>query len=76
VLQLGWYKTVIPPFNGAFRSTGYANFFGASASDYNIRAEMVAQMTDDSFWVIFGSNSDSAGSDESYGISNIQIWVR
>lgn len=76
VLQLGWYKTFVPPFNGAFRSTGYGNFFTNSASDYNIRAEMVAQMTDDSFWVIFGSNSDSAGSDESYGISNIQIWVR
>jgi hypothetical protein len=37
---------------------------------------MVAQMTDDSFWVIFGSNADSPSSDESYGISNIQVWVR
>ena len=76
VFQVGWYQTVEPRFNAAFRSTGYGNFFTNSASDYNIRAEMVAQMTDDNFWVIFGSDSDSAGADESYGISNIQIWVR
>lgn len=76
VLQVGWYQTVEPRFNAAFRSTGYANFFGNAATDYNIRAEMVAQMTDDSFWVIFGTDSDSNGNDESYGISNIQIWVR
>ena len=76
VMQVGWYQTVEPRFNSAFRSTGYGNFFTNSATDYNVRAEMVAQMTDDSFWVIFGSDSDSAGADESYGISNIQIWVR
>jgi hypothetical protein len=76
VLQLGWYQTVVPQFNGAFKSTGYGNFFTNAASDYNVRAEMVAQMSDDTFWVIFGTDSDSAGADESYGISNIQIWVR
>jgi hypothetical protein len=53
-----------------------SNFFTNSAADYNIRAEMVAQMTEDSFYVLFGTDSDSSGADESYGISNIQIWVR
>ena len=76
VLQVGWYQTVEPRFNAAFKSTGYGNFFTNSAADYNIRAEMVAQMTDDSFYVLFGTDSDSSGADESYGISNIQIWVR
>jgi hypothetical protein len=76
VFHLGWYKTVEPTFSGFFGAIGYANFTAAPASDYNIRAEMVAQMTDDSFWVIFGSNADSAASDESYGISNVQVWVR
>jgi len=63
VFQLGWYKTI--EYSGLF-----------PGPNYNIRAEMVAQMTDDSFWVIFGSNADSPSSDESYGISNIQVWVR
>lgn len=76
VLQLGWYQTVVPQFNAAFKSTGYGNFFTNASSDYNVRAEMVAQMSDDTFWVIFGTDSDSGGNDESYGISNIQIWVR
>lgn len=76
VLQLGWYQTVVPQFNGVFKSTGYGNFFTNAASDYNVRAEMVAQMSDNTFWVIFGTDSDSGGNDESYGISNIQIWVR
>ena len=76
VLQVGWYQTVEPRFNAAFRSTGYGNFFTNAATDYNIRAEMVAQMTDDSFWVLFGTDSESTANDESYGISNIQIWVR
>jgi hypothetical protein len=76
ILQVGWYQTVVPPFNAAFRSTGYGNFFTNAASDYNVRAEMVAQMTDDTFWVLFGTDSESNANDESYGISNIQIWVR
>jgi hypothetical protein len=76
VLQVGWYQTVEPKFNAAFRSTGYGNFFTNAASDYNVRAEMVAQMTDDTFWVLFGTDSESTANDESYGISNIQIWVR
>jgi hypothetical protein len=74
--QVGWYQTVAPNLSGYFNRYGYADFYGAGGTDYNIRAEMVAQMTDDSFWVVFGTNSDSAASDESYGISNIQIWVR
>jgi len=75
-LQVGWYQTIENRFNNAFNQNGYYNSFANSASDYNIRGEMIAQMTDDTFWVLFGTNSDSAASDESYGISNIQIWVR
>jgi hypothetical protein len=62
VFQLGWYNTI--------------DIDGRNFPNHNIRAEMVAQMTDDSFWVIFGSNADSPSSDESYGISNVQVWVR
>lgn len=76
VLQVGWYQTVVPQFNTFFKNTGYRNFFASSWSDYNVTAEMVAQITDDKFYVIFGTDSDSTGDDESFGISNIQIWVR
>jgi hypothetical protein len=37
---------------------------------------MVAQTSDDKFWVIFASSLDQGVADESYGISDIQIWVK
>jgi len=37
---------------------------------------MVAQCTDDKFWVIFSSNLGGTVADESFGISDVQIWVK
>jgi len=37
---------------------------------------MVAETTDNLIWIYFGSNLDSAITDESFGISNIEIWVK
>jgi hypothetical protein len=38
--------------------------------------EMIAQHTGNDFWLLFGSNLDQNASNESYGISNIEIWVQ
>ena len=77
ILQIGWRQYAQPNFNTLFSSSGY--FKGDSAlasSDYNIQGEMVAQTDANTFWVLFGSNLEQAATDESYGISNIQVWVR
>jgi hypothetical protein len=79
IFTVGWHN--MRGYNG-YAGTGYTAFWPAAsgyegyALDYNLRAEMVAQTSDDKFWVIFGSSLDSVSSDESYGISDIQIWVK
>ena len=60
-------------FNQFFNGYGYN---GINNSDYNLRGSMVAETTLDKFWVVFGSSLDQGVSDESYGISNIEIWVK
>jgi hypothetical protein len=37
---------------------------------------MVAQTSLDKFWIFFGSNLGEDSFNESFGISNIEIWVR
>jgi hypothetical protein len=37
---------------------------------------MTAQHTSDDFWLLFGSSLDEGAFNESYGISNIEIWVQ
>jgi hypothetical protein len=37
---------------------------------------MTAFYSANKFWVIIGSNLSEAADNESYGISNIEIWVR
>jgi hypothetical protein len=77
--QVGW-KTLRGEnlINGA----GYVAFFTPAsgeewyAFDNNVREEMVAQCTDDQFWVIFSAYLNGASTDESFGISDIQIWVK
>jgi hypothetical protein len=61
---------------------GYVSFWIPNSNnqvfafDYNVREEMVAQCTDDKFWVIFSSNLGGTVADESFGISDVQIWVK
>jgi hypothetical protein len=61
---------------------GYVSFWVPQSNnqifafDYNVREEMVAQCTDDKFWVIFSSSLNGTVSDESFGISDVQIWVK
>ena len=78
--QVGWrhfehWPNGMTYYENATKNAGYANFNPGKA-DYSIQGEMVAQFTDDKFWVIFGSNLNEAVTNESYGISNVQIWVR
>ena len=72
IIECKWQLT--PPYNllsfyNSLRAPGGAGL-------YSIPGEMVAQTTDDKFWVIFGAFLDQGPTDENYGISNIQIWVR
>jgi hypothetical protein len=55
--------------------SGYTTI-NANVSDYNIRGSMVAQTSLDKFWIFFGSNLAEDTVNESFGISNIEIWVR
>lgn len=76
-MQVGW--TSGNPAEFDFIGVGYANFwsgFNNFRADGNIRAEMVAQHSGNDFWLLFGSNLDEVSSNESYGISNIEIWVQ
>lgn len=79
IFTVGWHK--MREYNG-YAGTGYTAFWPAAsgyegyALDFNVRDEMVAQTSEDKFWVIFCNTLDSASSDESYGISDIQIWVK
>jgi hypothetical protein len=70
--QLGWRKMSYA-FNP--RDAGYTDFVSTSR-DTNVRGSMVAQTTLDKFWILFGSDLNSGANDESYGISDIEIWVR
>jgi hypothetical protein len=45
-------------------------------SDFSLRGSMIAEGTLGRFWVIFGSNLNEGVSNESYAISNIEIWVK
>lgn len=47
-----------------------------SSTDAAVRGEMTAFHSANKFWVIIGSNLSETADNESYGISNIEIWVR
>ena len=75
--QVGWRVAgATTAFGTFFSGAGYTNYSTTKWVDHNIRGSMVAETSLDSFWVYFGSNLDSAVSDESFGISNIEIWVK
>jgi hypothetical protein len=74
IFQVGWRAPGrTTEFATHFVNAGYNNTVG---SDYNLRASMMAETTLDKFWVVFGSNLDQGISDENYGVSNIEIWVK
>lgn len=75
--QVGWRHESPAEFN--FNGIGYFNetcFPNNSFADAAVQGEMVAQHTGDSFWLFFGAFLNEAACNESYGIANIEIWVR
>lgn len=74
--QVGWEKKYELSTNADFGGAGYVNFIGTPALDYNVRAEMVAQDSGNLFWLLIGSSLDQVPTDESFGISDIEIWVK
>jgi hypothetical protein len=77
--QVGWRTSgVTSTFDSFFSKAGYTNLTGSSAkfSDHNIRGSMVAETTDNRILIYFGSNLNGPLTDESFGISNVEIWVK
>jgi hypothetical protein len=79
-LQTGWVGEHPAEFD--FVGVGYVDYFATiggvnnNFADCNLRGEMIAQHTGNDFWLLFGSTLDQWAPDESYGISNIEIWVQ
>jgi hypothetical protein len=73
---VAWYNQSPLKFSpdGFSRDPGY--FGSASGTDAGVQGEMIAWHTTNNFWLFFGSTLDGDSNDESYGISNIEIWVR
>ncbi|MFN9689773.1 MAG: hypothetical protein ACK57X_12985 [Bacteroidota bacterium] len=77
--QVGWRTSgATSTFDSFFSKAGYTNLTGSSAkfSDHNIRGSMVAETTDNRILIYFGSNLNGPLTDESFGISNVEIWVK
>ncbi len=72
-MQVGW--TGEHPVSFDFDGAGYVNFVSGFA-ECNARGDMIAQHSGNDFWLLFGSTLNEASSNESYGISNIEIWVQ
>ena len=74
--QIGW--TDMQPVGFNFSGSGYVNFWPSNTTiaDSNKRGEMIAQHTGNDFWLLFTSILDQDANDESFGISNIEIWVQ
>ena len=74
IFQVGWRAPgPTGELSTHFSSAGYNNIGGA---DYNLRASMIAETSLNKFWVIFGSNLNEGTSNENFGVSNIEIWVK
>lgn len=75
IFQIGWRKK---SSNNklTLSGVGYTNFApDQGVADKNIRGSMVAHTTLDKFWIIVGSNLDNILW-ESFGLSNVEIWVK
>jgi hypothetical protein len=75
-LHVGWYNQSPSKFSSAgfLPKPGY--FGSGSATDAGVQGEMTASHMDNGFWLFFGSTLQKDSNDGSYGISNIEIWVR
>lgn len=73
---VAWYNQSPARFSpdGFASDPGY--FGSSSGTDAGVQGEMTAWHTTNSFWLFFGSNLSQDANDESYGISNVEIWVR
>ena len=77
-LHVAWYNQSPVSFNEfAFSSDpGYFKCDPTPYTDAAVQGEMSAFHSGDKFWLIIGSSLDESACNESYGISNVEIWVR
>ena len=73
---VAWYNQSPLKFSPDGFSSDPGYFGSSSATDAGVQGEMTAWHTANNFWLFFGSTLDGDSNDESYGISNIEIWVR
>lgn len=71
--QIGWRSHSPKDFN--LNGLGYFDCF-KSITDAAVQGEMTAWHTGNNFWVFFGAYLNDVSCDESYGIGNIEVWVR
>jgi hypothetical protein len=75
-LYAAWYNQSPARFSSDGLSADPGYFGSASGTDAGLQGEMTAWHTTNNFWLFFWNNLGSDANDESYGISNIEIWVR
>ena len=73
--QIGWRRPYVTGIPAAIGNANYTSF-NPGTGEINTRNSMVAQTSLDKFWIFFGSNLGEDSFNESFGISNIEIWVR
>ena len=55
---------------------GYFSGSSIGYTDAGVHGEMIGYHTGNNFWLFFGSTLNEDANNESFGISNIEIWVR
>lgn len=71
IFQIGWRRD-----KNYFSPNGMGYAISPNEGDRNTRGSMVAHTTLDKFWIIVGSNLNDIPSNESFGLSNVEIWVK
>lgn len=73
--QIGWTHHNDLVSSSAYNGLGYIGT--TNSHDYNVQAEMVANLTDNTFYVLIGAYAGAeALTDERYYISDVEIWVK
>ena len=70
--QVAW-RNVMDIDPGIFGNSGYT---GTGFDDRQLRAEMMAQTDLNTFYVMFCTTLNEVGSNENFGISNVEVWVK
>lgn len=73
---VAWYNQSPLKFSPDGFSSDPGYFGSSSGTDAGVQGEMTAWHTANNFWLFFGSTLGGDSNDESYGISNIEVWVR